>query len=172
MIKEADLSKIGQFAKPHGIKGEISLITDYDIADITCDPYIVCDMDGIWVPFFIDSYRQKSNTATLVKFDNINSEEEVKVLTGKAAYIPSDMLLSHDNDTLGWNYITGYTVADDNSGNIGQIKDIDDSTMNILLNVEFDGSEILIPAALVTAIHQESKTVEVSLPEGFLEIHK
>ena len=54
MIKKEDVFKIGQFAKPHGIKGEIALVTNSDVFDDSDDPYIVCEMDGILVPFFIE----------------------------------------------------------------------------------------------------------------------
>ena len=57
MIKSDEVFKIGQFAKPHGIKGEITLMTDCDVFDDTDDPYIICDMDGILVPFFLEDYR-------------------------------------------------------------------------------------------------------------------
>jgi 16S rRNA processing protein RimM len=170
MIKEDGLFKIGQFTKPHGIKGEISLLTDYDISDISGNPYIVCNMDSIWVPFFIHSYRQKSNAVTLIKFEDIDSEDKVKLLTGKAAYVPLEIFSAHDNDTVNWKHLTGYTVIDDKSGEIGQVIDVDDSTLNILLKVDYKENEILIPVALITAMHQEHKTMEVSLPEGFLEI--
>ena len=132
----------------------------------------VCDMDGIFVPFFIESYRQKSSATTLIKFAKIDSEENVKSLSGKEAFLPSDMIIPYDDDTLASNYITGYTVTDDKLGVIGKITDVDDSTINTLLIVDHDGSEILIPAALITAIHQDTKVTDVSLPEGFLEIHK
>ena len=172
MIKEENLSKIGQFAKPHGTKGEISLITDCDISGITCDPYFLCELDGILIPFFIETYRQKNNSTMLVKFENINSGENVKLLAGKSAYLPSDMIILNDNDAFKSNYLTNYTVIDDKLGIIGQITDIDDSTINVLFKVDSNGSEVLIPAALVTAIDQDSKTTNVLLPEGFLEIHK
>ena len=166
MIKEEDLFKIGQFAKPHGIKGEISLITYYDLPDISCDPYILCDMDGILVPFFIESYRQKSNTTTLVKFEKINSEENVKMLSGKEAYLPSEMIPDEEEaDTL-----TGYTVVDEKLGAIGNITDIDDCTLNILLKVDCGDKEVLIPEALITSIDKKNKTAAVSLPEGFSDI--
>ena len=172
MIKEEDLFKIGQFIKPHGIKGEISLFTDYDLSDISGNPYIVCEMDGIWVPFFIDSNRSKNNTTTLVKFENIDSEEKVRLLIGKAAYLPLEMLPSVDDESVNWSYLKGYTVVDDNQGTIGQVYDVNDSTMNILLIVEYKGNEILIPVELVTEIDQESKILKLSLPEGFLEIYE
>ena len=33
MIHEEDIFKIGQFGKPHGIKGEITLITQSDVLE-------------------------------------------------------------------------------------------------------------------------------------------
>ena len=42
MIKKEEVFKIGQFAKPHGIKGEIALVTDSDLLDeVTEYTYIV-----------------------------------------------------------------------------------------------------------------------------------
>ena len=170
MIKKDDLFKIGQFTKPHGIKGEISLLTDYVMSDISGVHYIVCDMDGILVPFFISSHRQKSSATILLSFKNIDSEEKVKILSGKTAYIRSDMLPPEEEDDIKRNNITGYAVEDENAGLIGHVSDIDDSTMNILLKVDFEGDETLIPIALVTTIDQTSKTIFVSLPEGFSEL--
>jgi 16S rRNA processing protein RimM len=170
MIKE-ELVKIGQFGKPHGIKGEISLATEYDLADISCDdPFLVCDMDGIPVPFFIDSYRQKNNTTTLVGFAGIDSEDKAKLFTGKQACIPADMLPPSGEDVPGWNFITGYTVSDEKSGKIGPVTDVDDATLNVLLKVGYKGKELLIPAALITDVDLERETVAVSLPDGFWEI--
>jgi 16S rRNA processing protein RimM len=170
MIKKDDLFKIGQFTKPHGIKGEISLLTDYVISDISGVSYIICDMDGILVPFFVNSHRQKSSASVLFSFKNIDSEEKVKILSGKTAYIRSDLLPPEDEEDISWNNLTGYSVIDEKSGSIGQVADIDDSTMNILLKVDLNGNETLIPVALVTDIDQESKAMYVSLPEGFSEI--
>ena len=44
MIKKEDVFKIGHFAKPHGIKGEITLVTDCDLFDDSDDLFVVCDM--------------------------------------------------------------------------------------------------------------------------------
>lgn len=170
MIKEENLLKIGQFTKPHGIKGEISLVTNYDISDIPSGFFIVCNMDGIWVPFFVEACRSKSSSATLVSFEGIRSEAQVKTLAGKAAYIPIDLLPSQEADDFQWIQTTGYTVTDETAGVVGIISNIDDSTLNILLHVSQNEIEILIPAALATAIDSKRKIIEVSLPEGFFEI--
>ena len=174
MLREEDLHPIGKFTRPHGIKGEISLVTDCELAEIYCNSedmrFIVCNMDGIWAPFFIESYRGKNATVTLVKFENRDSEESIKILSGKTAYVPSTILPSDNKQPTGWNAVTGYSLLDERHGTIGQVTDIDDSTLNILLRVEYRDSMILVPAALVTSIQHNHKTMHVSLPEGFLEL--
>ena len=65
MIREGEVFKIGQFAKPHGIKGELSLVTNSDVLEDAEDPYIVCEMDGILVPFFVEDFRYKTDTVGL-----------------------------------------------------------------------------------------------------------
>ena len=69
MIREGEVFKIGQFAKPHGIKGELSLVTNSDVLEDAEDPYIVCEMDGILVPFFVEDFRYKTDTVVLVKLE-------------------------------------------------------------------------------------------------------
>jgi 16S rRNA processing protein RimM len=173
MLRKEDLIQIGHFAKPHGVKGEVSFVTDYDMADISGDdPYLVCEMEGIPVPFFIESYRPKHTTTVLILLTGVDSKDKAKTLTGKPAYVPSDHLLLSDNEDIPptWNRLTGYTVTDDRAGAIGTVSDVDDHTLNILLKVDYKGKEILIPAALITTLDRERKMIEVSLPEGFWEI--
>ena len=55
--KEEEVYKIGLFNKPHGIHGELQFTFTDDIFDrVDCD-YLICLLDGIFVPFFIEEYR-------------------------------------------------------------------------------------------------------------------
>ena len=75
MIRQEEVIRIGHFAKPHGIKGEITFIVDRDVfeeADEAC--YIVCDMEGILVPFFVEDFRYKTDTTM---------PQLVRLLTGR-----------------------------------------------------------------------------------------
>ena len=54
MIKDSDVYKIGRLGKAHGVKGEVSLQFDDDIFDRVDADYLVLDVDGILVPFFIE----------------------------------------------------------------------------------------------------------------------
>ena len=170
MIREEGLQKIGTFAKPHGVKGEISLVTDYDLSGMKGATYMVCSIDNICVPFFFESIRPKNASVTLVKFENLDSEEKVKFLTGRPAYMPADLVHGHDDRPTDRNYLIGYAIVDNRSGLIGVVNDVDDSTPNVLLKVDYKGNDILIPVELITSIQYKRQTISTSLPDGFFSI--
>ena len=60
MIKREDVYKIGRLGKAHGVKGEVSFQFDDDIFDTTDADYLILDIDGILVPFFMEEYRFRS----------------------------------------------------------------------------------------------------------------
>ncbi len=69
MIKKEEVYKIGLFNKPHGIHGELQFTFTDDIFDrVDCD-YLICLLDGIFVPFFIEEYRFRSDSTALVKLE-------------------------------------------------------------------------------------------------------
>src|SRR5574344_322492 len=102
MIKKEDVFKIGQFAKPHGIKGEITLLTTSDVFDDSDDPFIVCEFEGILVPFFIEEYRYKSDSSILVKLENIDSELQAREFSNLEVYYPLDAEVGDVVGDMNW----------------------------------------------------------------------
>jgi 16S rRNA processing protein RimM len=172
MIRKEELFQIGQFAKPHGIKGEIALVTTYDVFDDVEEPYLVCEMDGILVPFYIENCRPKGNSVILVKLENINDEASIRAFANKAVYYPLTALKEDSDEEFTWTHFIGYTLEGEEQGRIGVVTDVDDSTLNILFSVESYGKELLIPVAerLICSIDQENRILTVSLPEGILDL--
>ena len=71
--------------------------------------------------------------------------------------------------------LVGYYIIDNTLGLIGRIIEVDDTTDNILFVVEnSDGERIFIPAVedLISSINEESKSVEMILPEGLLTLNE
>ena len=165
MIRKEEVFKIGQFAKPHGIKGEISLVTNCDLFDDVEDPCIICEMDGILVPFFIEEYRYKTDTVMLVKLENVDDEKAAREFTNREVFF---LLEDADEEDLvgdmSWDSFIGYTVIDERHG--------DETTINVLLQIDHHGNELLLPAAeeLITTADHENKTLRVSVPEGLLDL--
>lgn len=173
MIKKEEVFKIGQFAKPHGIKGEISLVTNCDLFDDVEDPCVICEMDGILVPFFIEEYRYKTDTVMLVKLENVDDERAAREFSNREVFYLLDAVEGDDLvGDMSWDNFIGYTVTDDKHGELGKITDVDETTINVLLQIDHNGEEILLPAAeeLILSADHDNKTLLVSIPEGLLDL--
>ena len=170
MIKREEVFKIGVINKPHGVKGEVSFTFTDDIFDrVDCD-YLILLLDGIFVPFFIEEYRFRSDNAALVKFEGIDTAEKARMFTNVEVFFPSKYM--DEEDAMGaWNFFVGFTVIDEIHGNLGQIVAVDDSTMNVLFVIENDGEEVLLPAheEFLKNIDAKGKIVYAQIPEGLLE---
>ena len=168
MIKNEEVYKIGRLGKSHGIKGEISLQFDDDVFDRVDADYLVLEIDGILVPFFMEAYRFRSDSLALVKFCDIDTQERASELTGCDVYFPRDLADEDDTPTLA--SLVGFDLIEaSNNKKVGTIASIDDSTANILFELE-DGR--LIPATddLITDINTKDRTIKMEIPEGLLEL--
>ncbi len=173
MIKREDLIKIGQFNKPHGIKGEISFTFTNDIFDESECDFLVSEIDGIFVPFVIESYRFKSNATALIKFEGIESDTQAKLFTNLDVYFPKQYINEEaSSEITSWDYFIGYTLIDDLLGTVGNITDVDETTINTLFIVEREGKEILVPASenLITGFDEENKIIKMAIPEGLIDL--
>ena len=167
MIREDDVYKIGRIGKPHGIGGEVTLRFSDDVFDRVDAEYLVLMVDGILVPFFIAEYRFRSEEVALVKFEDTDTMDRAAELTGCDVFFPRH-LADIDNDVLTWSQIVGYDIVDVASGKvIGRIESVDESTINVLLELA-DGT--LIPAVdeFIDDIDHEARKLFMSLPDGLL----
>lgn len=172
MIHQNDVFLIGKLLKPHGIQGEIGFAFTKDVFEKTPSPYLVLDMDGILVPFFIETFRYKTAETALVKFERINSEIQVRHLCHKSVYYPIKYAGEQEVDPDDWNSFIGFEVIDKVYGSIGKITQIDDSTMNVLFEIQKEDNSILMPLAedFFITIDSDQRVMYVSLPEGLLNL--
>jgi 16S rRNA processing protein RimM len=161
--------KIGKIGKPHGVKGELSMMFDDDVFDRTDADYLFLMIDGIPVPFFIEEYRFRSNETVLMKFCDVDTLEQARQLTGCDVCFPRE-LADEDEEHASWAEIVGYTLIDQSTGKeAGTIASVDDTTINILFELE-DGTLIPANEELITNIDKEKQTITIQLPEGVLEL--
>ena len=173
MIKKEEVYKIGLFNKPHGIHGELQFTFTDDIFDrVDCD-YLICLLDGIFVPFFIEEYRFRSDSTSLVKLEGIETAERARMFTNVEVYFPVKHAEEAEDGELSWNFFVGFRMEDVRHGELGEVVEVDTTTVNTLFVVEQeDGEELLIPAQeeFIVEINQEKKLITVELPEGLLNL--
>lgn len=174
MIKKEEVYKIGLFNKPHGIHGELSFTFTDDIFDrAECD-YLICLLDGIFVPFFIEEYRFRSDSTALVKLEGVRTAERARMFTNIEVYFPVKHVSEEATaGELSWDFFVGFGMEDLHHGPLGKVVEVDTSTVNTLFVVEQpDGEELLVPAqeAFIAGIDPKNKLITVDLPEGLLAL--
>ena len=116
MIKKEEVYKIGLFNKPHGIHGELQFTFTDDIFDrVDCD-YLVCLLDGIFVPFFIEEYRFRSDSTALVKLEGVDTAERARTFTNVEVYFPVKYAEEAGDGELSWNFFVGFRMEDTRHG--------------------------------------------------------
>lgn len=167
------LTPAGEFNKPHGIKGEISASFDprVDVGALKC---VVAEVNGLFVPFFIDAIRSRGADAALLTIDGITDENEAKLLSRKPLYLLNgDAALAADDEDDGFyaEDLVGFSALDEDGAVIGKIAGVDSTTANVLFVIDRpDGSEALVPVAdeFIDGIDPESATITLRLPDGLL----
>ena len=116
MISLDEIFPIGQINKPHGVNGELSFTFSSDVFDTEEIPYLIMEIEGIPVPFFIEEYRFKTNSTGLIKFQDISSEEAARELNGLTIYVLKKYLDKVENEEIELAYFVGFTLIDVNAG--------------------------------------------------------
>ncbi len=169
MIKQEEVYKIGRLGKAHGVKGEVSFQFDDDIFDRVDSDYLVLEIDGILVPFFMEEYRFRNDSVCLVKFCEVDTQQRASELTGCDVYFPR-VLANETDEGPSLASLVGFSIINASDGKtIGQIADVDDTTVNLLFVLE-DGT--LIPANddLISDIDMEQRQITMGIPEGLLAL--
>ncbi|MBR0036812.1 MAG: 16S rRNA processing protein RimM [Bacteroidales bacterium] len=176
MIKQEQLIEIGTIQKVHGLKGEMNVsVSNSVFDDVQRCPYLVCEVDGIFVPFFIESYRWKGNASILLKLEDVDTIAQAEMFCGQPLYFDRRCFSKKEEkeyetveeEEAG---LIGYMVEDVNTGILGPITDIDDQTANVLFMVDYQGQELLLPAAeeLIVGIDDEKRIITMNLPTGLV----
>ena len=177
MIKKEDVYQIGRIGKPHGVKGEVLFHFSDDVFDRAESEYLILEVDGILVPFFMEEYRVRSDETALVRFCDINTQEQARQLTGCDVYFLRSEVPADEDGELSWAQIVGFTVlndgADADAAPVGTITAVDDTTINTLFDIKTpDGRDVLVPASddLITDVNTEARTITMIIPDGLLEL--
>lgn len=181
MISESEIMEIGTIQKPHGVKGEINVTLsgpDIDLEALRC---IVIDIDGIFVPFFIDSIRPRSQSSVLIHIDGIDSDAQAKELCGKSIHaLRSDLrqmgldLSENTEEGFYLSDLVGFSISANGGSLKGIVEDFDDTTENLLLivsTVQNKKSYLPFVEEFIDDIDFENRKIEMTLPEGLIDLN-
>ena len=92
---------------------------------------------GLLVLFHSRSIANKTDTVILLKLKNVDDEKAAREFSNREVFYSLDEV---DRDDLvgdmTWDSFIGYRVIDEHHGEIGEITDVDESTINVLLQID------------------------------------
>ena len=148
--------------KSWGAAGEVILSLEAgDSRDLKSQEPVFITFDGLPVPFFIETVQARGGRF-VVKFQDVDTLEEAEELVGRE--VTCSETDEDDEDT-----VVGMQVRDARTRKIiGEVVDFNDYGGNMLITVETEQGEVLLPLHedLVVSIHGEVLTLDI--PDGLL----
>jgi len=173
-MQKEDCFYLGKIVKKYSFKGEVLAKLDTD------QPEIYEHLDAIFlelrnnlVPFFVESSQLHKSELLRIKFEDVDTEPDADAIMKSHLYLPLNLLPKLEGDKFYFHEVIGFLIEDKNFGEVGIIKNINDSTAQSLFEIDRDGIEILIPMndEFILKVDRDNKTILVETPEGLIDLY-
>lgn len=172
-METKDCFYIGYISKTKGLKGEVQLFFEFeDYKELDLD-VLFLEIDSKLVPYFVESSKIHPNSTAYLFFEDIDHIDKAQALTRKKAYLPNDKLPQRDPDDFRITDLKGFEVHDQEYGILGPISEIHEYPQQHVASVTYREREILFPLNedIIDFIDPDQKILEVTLPEGLVELY-
>jgi 16S rRNA processing protein RimM len=164
---------IGKFVAAFGLTGELVLKHMLGKKTIFKEGEVIFleELKGAYLPYFIQSSKEKSKEETYLQVEGINTREKALKFVQKNVWLQRSGFkkVVAKNSAL---ILLGYTLID-NGKNVGKIEEVLQQPHQVLLKIDIEGKEALIPLHQETLVNIDHKKNEVNviLPEGLLDVY-
>jgi 16S rRNA processing protein RimM len=164
---------LGTVVAKYSFKGEvlIKLDTDDPSAYQSLQSLLIEQEMGL-VPYFVERAKLHKTQLLRTSIENVKNEIEADKLIGKAVYLPLNQLPKLDDDKFYYHEIVGFEVIESSRGVIGKITDVNDTSSQVLLEVDHKQKTVLIPLVddLLQKVDKKNKKLHISIPDGLLDL--
>jgi 16S rRNA processing protein RimM len=172
-MRKQDCFFLGTVVAKYSFKGEVLIKLDTDDPDtyLSLQSFLLEDKSRL-IPCFITKVQLHKSQLLRVSVEGVKSEKQADTMIGKSVYLPLDQLPKLADDQFYYHDIIGYKVIDSIQGQIGTITGVNDTSSQVLLEVEYDDRQILIPLVdeLIQQLDKQQKQLYLSIPEGLLDL--
>ena len=169
-----DCFYLGKVVKKYSFKGELLAKLDTDEPELYENlDAIFIDLRGNLVPFFVESSQLHKSDLLRLNFEDVDSEADADALLKCDLYLPLDLLPKLEGNKFYFHEVIGFKITDENFGEVGIIKSVNDSTAQALFEIDRNSIEILIPMndEFIVNVDRKNKTVFVNTPEGLIDLY-
>jgi 16S rRNA processing protein RimM len=176
MQQAADLLLFGLVLKTHGIEGQLVLKLFFlPDEELEKDEPVFVEIDGIPVPFFIREFRVISDDSAIMQLDGIASSGEASEFVNCRVFADRKRIQpGEEPQETGYEELKGFRVIDEEHGDSGTLREIVEYTENIIMVVDFENREILIPFhdSIIRDIDYKKRIIKILAPEGLFDLYR
>jgi 16S rRNA processing protein RimM len=167
-----DFFYLGVITKTFGYKGQVVIYLDTD------EPEKYKSLDAVFVkeedemlPYMIEKFTYKGTNQAIIQFTDVDGET-AKSLVRAELYLPLSFLPPLTGNKFYFHEVIGFEVIDKEKGSIGKCVGFMDVSPQPIMQIDFNGTEILIPAVdeIFETVDRTRKTIMINAPEGLIEI--
>ena len=166
------LYPIGKVLSTHGYKGHLKIrILKYELKDCNALQSFFLLENEKHLPYFIESIKFTKDNEALVKLEDVHTKESAAHLKAKEIFVHKRDIIDEvsNSEELSW---LDYTLNDSNVGDLGSIINVFEFPAQLMIQIIYKKNEKLIPLHddFIDEIDHENKQIQVTLPEGLLDI--
>ena len=165
--------RIGKIVAAHGING--SLILTHVVGNsqwLKKGQVLLLEMQkGSYIPYFVSQVKANNDKEYIINLEDVDKVEYAKRLVTKQVYVDEVILSDYAKKSpLLW---IGFNILDKKQGDIGAVIDVSQTGYQWLAKVIYHGAEVLVPLIdqMILKVDVKTKTIEMELPEGLLEVY-
>jgi 16S rRNA processing protein RimM len=161
-----ELSHIGYFSKPHGVKGHL-VLKEENLFEFESAKVLFVELNGNRAPYFISEITETA-AGFIVVLEDIDNLEKARLLIGKKVFV--DAALTVEEDNFSWD---GYELIDKQFGSLGLVREVTHNGEQVLLSFLFRDKEIILPLAeeFIEKIDEKNKKIFFNAPEGLIDVY-
>ncbi len=173
-IAMSNYISIGKLVATFGVKGE--LLLEHRLGKKTMlrglEVLFIEILKDEMLPYFIQSAKIKSANEIYLKLESVDSKETAQKLMHKEVWLPEEDFQKYASKSSPFTLL-GFHIINDGE-DIGEVLEIIEHPQQVLLRIDINGKEALIPvhAETLEKIDKRKKQVYLSLPDGLLDIYR
>ena len=168
-----DYFYLGVITKTFGYKGQLVVYIDADEPEKykTLEAVFVKE-DEEMLPYMIEDFIYKGANQAILKFADVDGED-AKSLVKSELYLPLTFLPPLTGNKFYFHEVIGFEVIDKEKGNIGKCVDFMEISRQPIMQIDYNGTEILIPAVdeIFETVDRAHKTITIAAPEGLIDVY-
>lgn len=173
-MSHPQLFEIGSILRTHGVNGElqVSWVNDFYPEEQNLESVFI-EIDGIPIPFFITSLRNKGENSSLILLDELDSINDTNELVGCKIFLSGYKPLEKTEE-LFIDDLVGFSLVNQKGILLGKIQSYEDYAGNTVFYVQHtSGQEFIVPVSpeLIIEIDEETQSLVMEIPEGLIDLY-